>query len=112
MGAGKGPVTAEAWRAELEATHFGQGLDFNDLGFMRRGNLNELELLGEHTRAIGDERSALASTRWTAELQARSSDRGVRLPTLLVVEHALTFRDGDMLEIGLVPRSGGFDDLV
>lgn len=103
---------AEAWRAELEATHFGQGLDFNDLGFMRRGSLNELELLGEHTRAIGDERSALASTRWTAELQARSSDRGVRLPTLLVVEHALTFRDGDMLEIGLVPRSGGFDDLV
>jgi hypothetical protein len=100
-----------AWRYELEATHFGQGLDFNDLGFMRRGSLNELELTGEYNHGFGDG-GRLASMRWYAELQARRSDRGVRLPTFLVLEHGSTFAGGDLLEIGFIPRSDGFDDLV
>lgn len=101
-----------AWRYELEATHFGQGLDFNDLGFMRRGSLNELELTGEYNHTIDDGTSALASTRWYAELQARRSDSGVRLPTWLILEHGTTFRNGDQFEVGLIPRSDGFDDLL
>lgn len=103
---------SDAWRYEAEATHFGRGLDFNDMGFMRRGSLNELELMAEHTHAVADAGSAWASTRWYAELQARRSDRGVRLPTVLVLEHGSTFRSGDLLKVGLVPRSDGFDDLV
>lgn len=105
-------TASERWRHELEATHFGQGLDFNDLGFMRRGSLNELELTSEYTRPVEDERSRLASTRWYAELQARRSDRGVALPTWLVLEQGNTFRDGSVLEFGLLPRTAGYDDLV
>ncbi len=101
-----------AWRYELEATHFGQGLDFNDLGFQRRGSVNELELTGEYNHTIADTRSRFASTRWYAEWQARRSDRGVRLPTWLVTEFSATLRNGDLLEIGVIPRSDGFDDLV
>ena len=99
-----------AWRYEVEATHFGQGLDFNDMGFLRRGSLNELELTGEYTHVLGE--GPLASTRWYAELQARRSDSGVRLPTWLVLEAGATLADGSVLEIGLLPRSDGFDDLV
>jgi hypothetical protein len=81
---------SSAWRYELEATHFGQGLDFNDLGFMRRGSLNEVELTGEYNHTIDDAGSTLASTRWYAELQARRSDSGVRLPTWLILEASTT----------------------
>lgn len=101
-----------AWRYEVEATHFGQGLDFNDMGFQRRGSLNELELTSEYTHVLPEGRGPLASTRWYAELQARRSDSGVRLPTWLVMEAGATLRDGSVLEIGLVSRSDGFDDLV
>ena len=103
---------SEHWRHELEATHFGQGLDFNDLGFMRRGSLNELELTSEYTRPSANPDALLASTRWYAELQVRQSDRGVALPTWLVLEQGNTFRDGSVLEFGVLPRSAGYDDLV
>lgn len=100
------------WRWELEATHFGRGLDFNDLGFMRRGSLNELELLGEYQRQSGRADGLIASTRWEGELQVRSSDRGVRLPTWLALNQASTFHNGDVLALRLIPRSSGYDDLV
>lgn len=103
---------SERWRHELEATHFGRGLDFNDLGFLRRGSLNELELLSEFVRPSTNADSPLTSTRWHAELQVRQSDRGVQLPTWLVLEQASTFRNGDVLGFGFRPRSAGYDDLI
>jgi hypothetical protein len=101
-----------AWRYEVEATHFGRSLDVNDMGFLRRSSLNELELLGEYTHVLAGSDGPIASTRWYAELQARRSDAGVRLPTWLVLEASATLRDGSVVEVGLLPRSDGFDDLV
>jgi hypothetical protein len=103
---------SERWRHEVEATHFGRGLDFNDLGFLRRGSLNELEVTNEYVRPVADTDSPLASTRWYSELQVRRSDEGVALPTWLVLEQTSTFRNGDALGFGFRPRTAGYDDLI
>lgn len=100
------------WRYELELTHFGDRLDFNDLGFQRRASLNEMELTGVYLHRIEDANSKLGSTRWSAELQARSNDHGDRLPTYLLLGGNLNFRNGDLIYLETSLISDGWDDLI
>ncbi|RDZ27419.1 DUF5916 domain-containing protein [Lysobacter silvisoli] len=102
----------QRWRYELEATHFGDRLDFNDLGFQRRASLNELELTGVYLHRVRRAESTLASTRWSAELQARSNDRGDRLPTYLLLGGNLNYRSGDLVYLEASLISAGWDDLI
>ncbi|UHQ23012.1 DUF5916 domain-containing protein [Lysobacter sp. 5GHs7-4] len=103
---------SDRWRYELEATHFGRRLDFNDLGFQRRASLNELELTAVYLHRIQDAASRLGSTRWTAELQARGNDSGDRLPTYLLLGADLNFRSGDLVYLEASLIGAGWDDLI
>lgn len=100
------------WCYELELTHFGRRLDFNDLGFQRRASLNEMEATAVYLHRIEDVGSTLGSTRWSAELQARSNDRGDRLPTYLLLGGNLNFRNGDLIYLEASLISDGVDDLI
>ncbi|MGO4777293.1 hypothetical protein AB4084_17590, partial [Lysobacter sp. 2RAB21] len=90
-------IPSTNWSYELEATHFGRQLDSNDHGEQRRSNLNELERPGEYVHRQQSQTSRLRSTRWNLELQARSNDRGDRLPTYLIFTNAFNFRSGNRL---------------
>ncbi len=103
---------SDTWSYEVEATHFGHRLNFNDLGFQRRASLNELEVDAAYIdRAKGDD-ARLLSSQWRAELQARSNDRGDRLPTWLILSNSYNFRSGNRLSLTASAISAGWNDLI
>jgi hypothetical protein len=105
-------IPSTNWSYELEATHFGRQLDFNDLGYQRRNSLNEVELTGEYVHRKYSQTSRLRSTRWNLELQARSNDRGDRLPTYLIFTNAFNFRSGNRVVLETSAITDGVDDLI
>jgi len=102
----------DRWSFEVEATHFGERLNFNDLGYQRRPNLNELEVTADFNQRIADEGSRLRNIRWIAEVQARSNDQGDRLPTYLLLSNIYNFRSGNRLDLFAGPRTAGWDDRI
>ena len=101
-----------AWQYEVEATHFDRRLDFNDLGFLRRASLNELELTGSYTHRAAKDGSYVRSTRWTAESQHRSNDTGDRLPTWLILTSEVDLRSGGSIELTHALVSAGWNDII
>ncbi len=101
-----------AWQYEVEATHFDRRLDFNDLGFLRRASLNELELTAAYTRRASRDTSRIRSSRWTAESQHRSNDTGDRLPTWLILTSEFDLRSGGRIEVQHSLVSAGWNDLI
>ncbi|QNP39500.1 DUF5916 domain-containing protein [Lysobacter solisilvae (ex Woo and Kim 2020)] len=102
----------DRWSFEVEATHFGAQLNFNDLGYQRRPSLNELEVTADFNQRIAAEQSRLRNIRWVAEVQARSNDSGDRLPTWLLLTNLYNFRSGNQLTLFAAPRSAGWDDRI
>ncbi|MEH6459963.1 DUF5916 domain-containing protein [Chitinimonas sp. JJ19] len=100
------------WSYELEAAHFGNQLNFNDLGYQRRASLNELEASAQYIHRNDDKQSLLRSSRWQLETQARSNDRGDRLPGVAVLNSYLNFRSGELLFLQASASSSGWDDTI
>lgn len=105
-------IPSSRWSYELEATHFGRDLNFNDLGYQRRSSLNEVEATGEYVHRSPDAASRLSSVRTAVEVQARSNDSGDDLPTYLILTNALNFRSGNRLVLETSVISPGADDLI
>ncbi len=105
-------IPSTNWSYELEATHFGRDLDFNDLGYQRRSSLNELEMTGEYVHRGYAAFPALSSTRTALELQARSNDSGDNLPTYLILTNAFNFGSGNRLVLEAAAITSGWDDLI
>lgn len=103
---------SESWRYRFEATHFGNELDFNDLGYQRRASLNDAKIAADYVHRVRDENASLRSVRWFADLQMRSNDRGDRLPTTLAIVNNYNFRSGNRLNMNLSLISSGWDDLT
>lgn len=102
----------DSWNYELEATHFGSDLDFNDLGFQRRASLNELEVTGTYVHRSSKPEAWLRSSRWSVEGQARSNDHGDRMPNWLILGSILNFRNGNTLYMFGSLIGSGVDDLI
>lgn len=103
---------AESWQVEAKATHFGRGLDFNDLGYQLRPSLNQLLWSGEYGHRVADDNSPLSNTRWRAETQLRANDAGRRLPGKLALIQTSDFRGGASLQLRTDLETGGVDDLI
>ncbi|WP_223619457.1 DUF5916 domain-containing protein [Lysobacter sp. ESA13C] len=103
---------SESWRYRFEANHVGNHLDFNDLGYQRRASLNEVKLAADYVHRVKDEGANLRSVRWFADLQARSNDRGDRLPTTLAIVNNYNYRSGNRLNFNVSLISSGWDDLI
>lgn len=104
------PTPAQSY--EIEASHFADDLDFNDLGFMRRSSLNEFELTGEWLQSADDPDARVRTRRWRAELQTRSNDSGDRLPSVLVLTHTSNFASGAQAVLDSAFYTDGIDDLI
>ncbi|RNF86241.1 DUF5916 domain-containing protein [Montanilutibacter psychrotolerans] len=103
---------SNSWSYELEATHFGSQLNFDDLGFQRRAGLNEVELTGVYIHRVEDPSARLRSSQWSTELQARSNDHGDRLPTYLLLGNNYRFRSGNRVNLYASLISAGWEDLI
>ncbi|MGH8083775.1 MAG: DUF5916 domain-containing protein [Lysobacter sp.] len=103
---------SDSWSYELEATHFGNQLDFNDLGFQRRASLNEVEATAVYIHRVADEAARVRSSQWSMELQARSNDHGDRLPTWLLLGNSYVFRSGNRAYFSASLISAGWEDLI
>ena len=101
-----------AWTYELEATHFGPRLTFNDLGYQRRTSLNELEVAALYVHNAQSADALVRSSQWGIELQARSNDRGDRLPTWLIFRNRYDMRRGERISIIASAISTGSQDLI
>jgi len=100
------------WEYEVEATHFDRRLDFNDLGFMRRANLNELELTGSYNHRAASDDARVRSSTWTVETQHRSNDTGDRLPDWLILTSEFDLRGGGSVLAYHSITGAGWNDLI
>lgn len=103
---------SSSWRYRFEGTHFGNQLNFNDLGFQRRASLNDARLAADYIHRVADENSLVGSSRWFVELQGRSNDRGDRLPSTLVLLNNYSLRSGSSLNFNTSLYTSGWDDLI
>lgn len=97
---------------ELEITHFDRRLNFNDVGYQRRGNYNELEWTSTWRQtdfAADDWRRSLT---WSVEPMIRYNDQGDRLPSEIYFSHELTTRRGGIWYGDLAWTWRGYDDLI
>ncbi len=101
-----------ALRHELEVTHFGRALNFNDIGFQRRASLNELEWTSQLQQSEFPAEAALRGINWIGEIQYRTNDRGDRLPVVAKPVVQWQFRDGGALTLETEFESAGWDDLI
>ncbi len=100
------------WQHALELTHFDRNLDFNDAGYQRRGDYNELEW--NTTLLLGDfpQQDWRRSVTWEIEPQLRYNDRGDRLPPELEIASTVALRNGGIWNTELAHTWRGFDDLI
>lgn len=100
------------WQHELEVTHFSHDLDFNDVGYQRRADYNELEWTTTHRRTDFADDDWRRSVTWAVEPQLRANDRGDRLPATLYLVREVNLRGGGVWEGELVWSTSGADDLI
>ncbi len=103
---------SDSWRYRLSATHFGNRLDFNDLGYQRRASINDARIAADYVYRVQDDNSHLRSINWFAELQGRSNDHGDRLPSTLVLLNNYSLRSGNALNFNTTLTSSGWNDLI
>jgi len=100
------------WQHALELTHFDRQLNFNDLGYQRRGDYNELEWSSHLIQSDFAEDDWRRSVTWSIEPQLRSNDRGDRLPPELELASTVALRGGGLWSTELAVTWRGYDDLI
>lgn len=109
----RGFYTRDArWEHELELTHFGAGLDFNDMGFQRRASLNQIDYTLTRRFSGFDARDPRGSVAWSVNPLGRWNDSGAHLPQRLSVRRFAQNRSGGVLDTRLTLASRGTDDLI
>lgn len=103
---------SERWQHELEVTHFDRRLDFNDVGYMRRGDFNELEWTSTLRQTDFAEDDWRRSVTWAVEPQIRYNDQGDRLPPELLTSMRIALRGGGAWHSDLIGSWRGVDDLI
>lgn len=101
-----------AWQHELELTRFDRQLDFNDLGFLRRADLEQVVWMTTWNRLDHGPDSRLRSSRWRIEPQIRRNTAGDRLPPVLSLDQRLNDRSGAQWSWQLRMQGAGIDDLL
>ena len=103
---------SERWQHELEVTHFDRRLDFNDVGYQRRGDYNELEWTTTLRRNNPSQDGWWRSATWAVEPQIRYNDRGDRLPPELLTSMRIALHGGGIWGTELSGTWRGTDDLI
>lgn len=100
------------WQHQVELTHFDRNLDFNDVGYQRRPDFNELEWESQLLQSGFDQDDWRRSISWSVEVQLRSNDRGDRLPPELELSSTVALRSGGLWVSDIAVSGDGWDDLI
>lgn len=100
------------WEQELELTRYGEGLDFNDLGYQRRGSFRELGAVTTRRIATFAPTDRRRSVTWQIEPRLRYNDEGLRLPAELTLRRTAALRAGGRHESELSWTGDGYDDRI
>ena len=96
----------------LYASWYDADYDVNDLGFMTRNDIREIQAETFWYRRSYAEESRLQSSRWTSDAHWRTTDSGRRLPSWIQLGRQWVFRNGSSIAIYLRPMTSGIDDLT
>lgn len=100
------------WRYDVLAMHYGNEVDFNDLGYMPRASLNRLNVSATYVDGGFPAESRVASRKWFGQAIYSTNDHGQQLPSELYGYAATTLRSGVELDVTGRYRYGGIDDLI
>ncbi|MGB5131510.1 MAG: DUF5916 domain-containing protein [Steroidobacteraceae bacterium] len=96
----------------LFASWYDDGYDVNDLGFMKRNDIREIQTQSFWYRQHYAEDSVVQSSRWELDAHWRTTDTGRRLPSWIQPGRKWNFRDGSAITVRLRPTTSGVDDLT
>ncbi|MBI2381321.1 MAG: hypothetical protein HYV16_11270 [Gammaproteobacteria bacterium] len=100
------------WQHELELAHYGQDFDLNDIGYLRRGNLNQFGYEASYFDREHPADSAIGATQWTFEFEEQRDDGGLRLNDRLSVKQRAEYRTGGQRLLEVWQDLPGHDDLI
>jgi hypothetical protein len=103
---------SQIWRFELDMSHWGKNLDFTDMGYIMRTNLEEMFVYGQWRQTGFSEDSRAASVDWTLYTLRRRSAEHTRLQSRIVFQRQEKLRTGSNIDFMLMHYSSGYDDLI
>jgi len=101
-------------RWNFVATYFylDNKVDFNDMGYQQRNDLNEYFLKTSYRRTDFSQKSRAASVTWSQMLKLSWNLDGLKLPGLVVLTRSEKMRSGADLNTTLQVTPKGYDDLI
>jgi hypothetical protein len=99
-------------RFEMDLSHWGKKLDFSDMGYIMRTNLEEMFIFGQWSQSGFSEGSRAASVDWTLYTLRRRNAEHTRLQSRIIFQRQEKLRSGSNMDLMLSIYSSGYDDLV
>ena len=103
---------SRAWQHELELLHFGDELDFNDMGYQKRPGLNHARFGSNYYVQDIPATSLESDVEWQFDLTWQGNDQGRRLPGKLEVQRNTQWRAGGHSAVEVWQDTPGIDDRI
>ena len=105
-------VPSDAWKHNLFISRYGDKFDLNDLGFMKRNGIKEVNGSSRYKRLNYSSDSILLSSSSKLDFGYSENTAGLRLESWLGIENEWDFRSTRSIELNLGVFSGGWDDRI
>lgn len=103
---------SEVWSYGLSLTRYSDTLDFNDMGYMERNDIEELHISAEWVQRDFPDDSLFASVTWGTKSNFRRNTVGDRFPVHIDLDSTAKLRSGSDMSIEVEYESKGYDDLI
>jgi hypothetical protein len=101
-----------AWQQALRLTWFDRGFDINDLGYMERASLRQINSETYWYKRSYPQASHLSNSNWFLSVNINANDFGRHLPANAELGHNWQFKNGDNVYANYYGESAGIDDLL
>ncbi len=102
----------ENWNNQLRLTHYDENLQLDDLGFLRRNNLNKIDLTSNYTLTDFSEDSVSLSRKFLVNVESEHNNTGDHLTDRYEFDWAEELKSTASIGLNLVYRTSGIDDLI
>ena len=103
---------SDAWKHNLFISRYGDKFDLNDLGFMKRNGIKEVNGSSRYKRLNYSSDSILLSSSSKLDFGYFENTAGLRLESWLGIENEWDFRSTRSIELNFGVFSGGWDDRI
>jgi hypothetical protein len=103
---------SEHWNYVITLTSYDDTLDINDMGYMRRNNLEEMFMSGEWVQTGFSEKFPLASLSWDLRAVIAQNTDGDNFPRNFSLGSRAKLRTGSDILLDIELQTKGYDDLM